>query len=108
MAKEKQHVLSARTTEEGLRLLNELRRARSIGWDALVIDAMCAHYNLDRAVMGLTKKEKPAKREQVESEQAPGEESAPEQPTATGQEQSTEKAPAKKNGKRGGKTGRAK
>lgn len=31
MAREKQHVFSARTTEEGLRLLNGLRKERSIG-----------------------------------------------------------------------------
>jgi hypothetical protein len=31
MAKEKHHVFSARTTEEGLRLLNGLRKERGIG-----------------------------------------------------------------------------
>jgi len=51
MAGEKHHVFSARTTEEGLRLLNELRAKLGIGWDELVVDAVCAHYGLDRAVL---------------------------------------------------------
>ena len=42
MAKQKQHVFSARTTEEGLRQLNDLRKERAIGWDDLIIDAVCA------------------------------------------------------------------
>ncbi len=33
MAREKQHVFSARTTEEGLRLLSDLRKEKGIGWD---------------------------------------------------------------------------
>lgn len=61
MAKEKQHVFSARTTEEGLRLLNELKAKLGIGWDELVIDAVCAHYGLDRGVMVLPKAEGPPK-----------------------------------------------
>jgi hypothetical protein len=61
MPREKQHVFSARTTEEGLRLLNSLRKDRNIGWDGLVIDAVCAHYGLDRLVMALPKAYKPAK-----------------------------------------------
>jgi hypothetical protein len=59
MAKQKQHVFSARTTEEGLRLLNGLRKERNIGWDELVVDAVCAHYGLDKAVMALPRIEKP-------------------------------------------------
>ena len=39
MAKVKQHVFSARTTEEGLKVLNGLRKERGIGWDDLVVDA---------------------------------------------------------------------
>lgn len=61
MAKVKQYVFSARTTEEGLRLLNELRAKRGIGWDELVVDAVCAHYGLDRNVMALPKVEKTPK-----------------------------------------------
>jgi hypothetical protein len=62
MAKEKQHVFSARTTEEGLQLLNGIRQERGVGWDDLVIDAVCAHYMLDKSVMALPKKEKPAEK----------------------------------------------
>jgi hypothetical protein len=62
MAKEKQYVFSARTTEEGLRLLNGLRKEHNVGWDDLVIDAVCAHYNLDRLVMTLPKAYKPEKK----------------------------------------------
>jgi hypothetical protein len=59
MAKQKQHVFSARTTEEGLKRLNELKVGLGISWDSLVIDAVCAHYGLDKAVMALPKIEKP-------------------------------------------------
>jgi hypothetical protein len=62
MEKQKQHVFSARTTEEGLRLLNGLRKARNIGWDDLVIDAVCAHYGLDKGTMALPKAYKPDKK----------------------------------------------
>jgi hypothetical protein len=66
MAKGKHYVFSARTTEEGLRLLGELRQERRLGWDELIIDAMCAHYGLDKLVMALPKvyrSEKPQKQE---------------------------------------------
>ena len=62
MAKQKQHVFSARTTEEGLKALNELKASLGVSWDELVIDAVCAHYGLDRAVMSLPKKEAPAEK----------------------------------------------
>ena len=64
MAKEKQHVFSARTTAEGLKLLNGIREERKIGWDDLVIDAVCEKYRLDTLVMSLPKvykAEKPQK-----------------------------------------------
>jgi len=61
MAKAKHHVFSARTTEEGLRLLNGIRKERDIGWDDLVIDAVCAHYGLDKLVMALPKAYRPEK-----------------------------------------------
>jgi len=35
-----------------------------MNWDDLVIEAVSAHYNLDKAMMTLPKKEKPAKAEQ--------------------------------------------
>ena len=60
--KGKQYVFSARTTEEGLRLLGELRQERRVGWDELVVEAVCAHYGLDRAVMALPKKGKTAEK----------------------------------------------
>jgi hypothetical protein len=62
MAKERHYVFSARTTGEGLRLLNGIREGRKIGWDDLVIDAVCAHYGLDRLVMALPKAYKPDKK----------------------------------------------
>lgn len=64
MAKQKQHVFSARTTGEGLRRLNELKKKLNVGWDELVIDGMCGHYNLDRAVMSLPKREAPEKEQE--------------------------------------------
>ncbi len=61
MAKAKHFVFSARTTEEGLRLLNNLRKERNIGWDDLVLDAICAHYGLDTLVMFPPKVYRPEK-----------------------------------------------
>jgi hypothetical protein len=62
MAKQKQHVFSARTTEDGLRLLNGIREERKIGWDELVLDAVCARYGLDTLVMSLPKAYRPEKK----------------------------------------------
>ena len=62
MAKEKHFVFSARTTEEGLSLLNGVREEKKIGWDDLVIDAVCAHYGLDRLAMALPKAYRPDKK----------------------------------------------
>jgi hypothetical protein len=63
MAKEKHHVFSARTTEEGLRLLNGVREERKIGWDELVVDAVCERYGLDRLVVALPKPYRPEKKQ---------------------------------------------
>lgn len=65
MAREKQHVFSARATEEGLRLLNGIRQERKLGWDDLVIDAVCDRYGLDKAIMMAPKKEKPKRNAEV-------------------------------------------
>jgi len=71
MQKEKQHVFSARTTEDGLRTLNDLKKRLGVGWDDLVIDAVNAHYGVEvpkvprreRAPKaGRPKKEKPPKK----------------------------------------------
>jgi hypothetical protein len=62
MAKQKQHVFSARTTEDGLKQLNGLKAKLNISWDDLVIDAVCAHYGLDRLAMALPKAYKPDKK----------------------------------------------
>jgi hypothetical protein len=43
MAKEKHYIFSARTTEEELRQLGGLKAKLNVGWDDLVIDAVCAH-----------------------------------------------------------------
>jgi len=62
MAKGERHfVFSARTTEEGLKTLNELKARLGVSWDALVIDAVCAHYGLDKGVMAVPPKPKPEK-----------------------------------------------
>jgi hypothetical protein len=42
---DKHYVYSARTTREGLELLNKARGER--GWDAFINEAVCGHYNLD-------------------------------------------------------------
>jgi hypothetical protein len=58
MPKSRHYVFSARTTREGLRQLNDVKRERSLSWDELVIDAVCAHYGLDRSILALPKAEK--------------------------------------------------
>lgn len=63
MPRGKQYIFSARTTEEGLRLLNGLKARLEMGWDELVIDAMCTKYGLDRGVLALPKVERPPKAE---------------------------------------------
>jgi hypothetical protein len=62
MAKAKQYVFSARTTEEGLKLLSKLKAEKGIGWDELVIDAVCDRYGLDTLVMSLPKAYRPEKK----------------------------------------------
>lgn len=64
MAKTKQYVFSARTTEEGLKQLSELKAKLNVGWDEMVINGMCGHYNLDKAILSLPKKEAPVKAEE--------------------------------------------
>ena len=61
MPERKHRVFSARTTDEGLGILNDLRKERGIGWDELVIGAVCTHYGLDVAAMAVPKKTKPGK-----------------------------------------------
>lgn len=61
MPKSRHFVFSARTTREGLRQLNDVKRERGVSWDELVIDAVCAHYGLDRSVLALPKAEKAPK-----------------------------------------------
>jgi hypothetical protein len=58
MPKSRHYVFSARTTREGLRQLNDIKREHGVGWDELVIDAVCAHYGLDRSALALPKAEK--------------------------------------------------
>jgi len=83
MTREKQHVFSARTTKKGLRLLNGLMKERNIGWDDLVIDAVCAHYGLDKLVMALPKAYRLGKK--TEEEKRGGQQSSRQQnnPQAT-------------------------
>ena len=61
MPREKQHVFSARTTEGGLKTLNELKARLGCSWDDLVIDAVNAHYGVD--ITKPPKKERPPKAE---------------------------------------------
>ena len=82
MAKEKQYVFSARTTETGLKTLNELKGKLKASWDEMVIDAVCEKYNLQKEMMALPKKEKPAKQagraEQLAEEKPPAKQKAEE------------------------------
>jgi len=101
MAIEKQYVFSARTSEEGLKALDEVKAKLNIGWDELVIEAVSAQYELDRAMMNLLKREKPAK--ETPAEQPPTEQISEERlMEAAAEEKPTEEAPSKKR-KKGGK-----
>ena len=94
MAKEKQHIFSARTTEEGLRRLSEVKNRLKLSWDELVIDAVCEKYGLEKAIMAPPRKEKPAKT--AETRELPDEQTTVDQPAATQEEK-----PAKKQSKVG-------
>lgn len=59
MTKVKQYVFSARTTEEGLKRLGVEKVKLGVNWDELVVEAVSAHYGIDKAMMTLPKKEKP-------------------------------------------------
>lgn len=61
MSEKKHYVFSARTTEAGLKALNELKEKRGISWDELVIDAVCGHYGLDKETLSLQRPDKQAK-----------------------------------------------
>jgi hypothetical protein len=96
MAREKQHVFSARTTEEGLKALNETKGRLKLSWDELVIEAVSAHFSLDKAMMTLPKKEKPTEVVQTETEQPPKEATGEGRPATAAEEKPTEEAPNKK------------
>lgn len=55
MPKDKQYVYSSRTTEKGLKTLNDLKDRLGVTWDELVTDAVCDKYHLDRAVIAVPK-----------------------------------------------------
>ena len=63
MSEKKHYVFSARTTKEGLQALTELKGKLGVGWDGLVIDAVCAHYGLDTGVMAIPKPVKAEKQD---------------------------------------------
>lgn len=62
MARAKQWVFSARTTEEGLKALGEVKAKLNVGWDELVIEAVSAHFNLDKAMMPRPGKRRPLRK----------------------------------------------
>ena len=72
MAKEHQFVFSARTTDEGLRLLNGLKEKLGVSWDDLVIDAVSAHYGLDRLAMQVPKAYRPEKKAEPKKKEVGG------------------------------------
>jgi hypothetical protein len=58
MPKSRHYVFSARTTRDGLRQLNDIKREHGLSWDDLVIDAVCVRYGLDKSTLALPKAEK--------------------------------------------------
>ena len=69
---EKHYVYSARTTNEGLALINKARGDR--GWDAFINEAVAGHYGIDLAAISLPPskflEEQKAKREAKAAEKA--------------------------------------
>lgn len=52
--KKKHHVFSARTTEEGLKVLNGIRESQGMSWDELIIAAINGHYGVEVPRIELT------------------------------------------------------
>jgi hypothetical protein len=76
MARGKQHVFSARTTEQGLKALSALRAELKVGWDELVVEAVCSRYGLDKAMMTLPAKAGQAQEAEGGQTQGKGDEKA--------------------------------
>jgi hypothetical protein len=70
MPRGKQHVFSARTTEEGLKILNDLKSKLNCSWDTLVIDAVNAHYGLGVPKPSKAEAKKPKKKQKAEAKKA--------------------------------------
>jgi hypothetical protein len=69
MARAKQYVFSARTTEAKLKVLNEVKSKAGVEWEKFVIEGMCGYYKVDKAIMALAKKETPT--QALEKKQPP-------------------------------------
>ena len=69
---DKHYVYSARTTKDGLAILNNAKGKR--GWDSFVNEAVAGHYGLDLSVIALPPskflEEQKARREAREAEKA--------------------------------------
>jgi hypothetical protein len=100
MPETKHYVYSARTTESGLALLNQAKGDRS--WDSFVSEAVCAHYNLDPAVINLppskflAEREERRKAKEAEKAKKAAEKKAKEKAKKASEKKAKE---AKKNGK---------
>jgi hypothetical protein len=97
MPGKKHYVFSARTTREGLRQLNDVKRERGVSWDDLVIDAVCAHYGLDRFTLALPKVEKATKVE-TKTKVKPGPKAKAKPKAVTELSKAAEEPEAKTNG----------
>jgi hypothetical protein len=75
MPKEKQYVCSLRTTAEGLKALSGLKARLGVNWDALLIDAVNAHY-------GVSVPRPPRKEPKPKRERPPKKGRKPKQPKA--------------------------
>jgi hypothetical protein len=53
----KHYMFSSRTTKEGLKVLNQLKREKGLSWDDFILDAMSNFYGLDKSVLALAKAE---------------------------------------------------
>ncbi|MFC1905222.1 hypothetical protein ACFLXL_00240 [Chloroflexota bacterium] len=76
----KHHVFSARTTEQGLKTLNQVKLERGLSWDELVVDAIVTHYKLDRKLLALPKIDKPTKTAKPDATKQPKAEEKTEKP----------------------------
>jgi hypothetical protein len=99
MPRGKQYVFSARTTEEGLKALNELKARLGVNWDRLLIGAINAHYGVEipmPALVGSMPEERAEAKAAKDAERVAKAEARVEAANAKAKEKTAAKKKAKK------------